>query len=487
MDKKLLQEFQSSSRDYLNTQPLNELRAYGRKVGVEEPTKKRKDDLITDIVDILSGIKQPIKQSKRGAPVKSDYFDPQILQKMEEFRCRLYPESTLQQEQKSDVATAKPWKDDENLERLRAFRDQPPNELVLCSSTYKGQLTKIDALYWLLPLNCSVNGEKLLMAEEFVKRYDLRVGDVIDCLAKQSDNFLIVVEIVKVNGTPLQSLQREKFDEADASYPSEKLQFYKENVGDALTGKYLDWLLPVYRGQRGIVLSLPKAGKSRLLYTMAQNLTACEPDVVVLALLVGQSPEEISRYRKTFNQEQLVYTTYDDDSEWQVFTANFLLERAKRFAESGKDVVLFVDGLNVLARAYNETKDSVGGKLLVGGLESKTLQYIKKFFGSARNLEKSGSLTIVASLSYGTGDPADELLKTEVSALANLQLDLDEKLAEKRLYPALDLFRSRTIQAERVDRAEENRLIVLQKRLSEIGAERLREQLVSALSLEEIR
>lgn len=475
MDKRL-EEFQLKCREYLDTFALYELRPYGRKIGVEEPTKKQKDDLIDEIINVLIGAKQPVPQSNRGAPVKSNFFNPEISKTIENIRLQVFGEEN----KTTDLSY------DADLERMKAFKKEKPMELVFCSPTFLGQLVKADGMYWLVPLSCDINGEKILIADEFVQSYGLRLGDAVDCFADRREKFLVATNVKKINGVPVKEFKRIAFEDADACYPYEKLDLYAEKVENPLVGKYFDWLLPIYRGQRGYVSSLPKSGKSRLLYAMAQNAQSCNPDVKTLVLLVGQPPEIISDYRKTFHKEDLLYTTYENEPEWQVFTADFFLNKAKRLAESGKDVVLFVDGLNELARAYNDTKESSGGKVLAGGLESKTVQYLKKYLGSARKLEKGGSLTIIGTLSYGTGSPADDVLYAEINAVSNLQIRLNENLTQKRKYYAVDLLQSFSNGVETDEKKQRIQSFVRQKYIPENGAEKLHERLFVIQNFDEI-
>ena len=192
-----------------------------------------------------------------------------------------------------------------------------------------------------------------------------------------------------------------------------------------------------------------------MLQELARAALHLNEELSVLVLLVEQSPECVAEYRKIVKKGNLVYSTYDDDVDRQVFVAEFILKRAKRLVECGKDVLLFVDSLNGLAHAYNDTEDSIGGKVLPCGLESKTVRYIKKYFGSARRMEKGGSLTIVGAISTQTGNPADEYLAAELSPQASVEIHLDDELVKRRIFPAINLLKINTKENERMQSDDE--------------------------------
>jgi transcription termination factor Rho len=225
-------------------------------------------------------------------------------------------------------------------------------------------------------------------------------------------------------------------------YPKEKMHFMAKEMPADHTEKCLEWLLPLGKGQRGLVVGAPKSGKSQLLIQMAQSAYKANKNLQVLAVLVGESLENIRIYQNAFKGEHLLYTSYDEDVERQVEIAELALQRAKRMAENGQDVLLVVDSLQNLAHAFNDTDASEGGKLLIGNLESKTLFYCKKYFGTARCFTTKGSITMLCSFATETGNPADDILKAELTAISNLEIVLSEDLARRRVYPAIDILKS---------------------------------------------
>jgi transcription termination factor Rho len=283
---------------------------------------------------------------------------------------------------------------------------------------------------------------KVIISVETIRAYDLREGDMITCYAEKRQSVLVATAIMTVNDYVVDTFKRSDFETKPVCFPKEKIIFHENGKG-TVARKLLQWLLPIGQGQRGLIFGAPKTGKSTLLADMHLASTVYNPGINVYSLLIDQSPEVVAHFRKTYGKDNVVYTTYEDEPERQVFVADFILKRAKRMAECGRDVLLFVDSFNALARAYNDTDASTGGKVLAGGLESKTVQYLKRYLGTARCFESGGAITIIGSLSTDTGNPADDLLRSELTPIANLEMTLDEKLARQRLYPAFDLLKVR--------------------------------------------
>ncbi len=470
-------EFKGECTAYFSTLNVGSLRSYAREVGVAKPTTKRKDCLIEEILAIFSGDLQPVPRTKHGAPVKENGVNLSLIkQEVGRIRLRCYgdgadvsadeaceamPENVLQV-QAEDAATFDFKKE---LQRLResnasvfrvedAASKESKMKRIHESEVFAGQLENSEDLWFLLPLDCTGEGPKVLVPQELVTENDLRKGDVVSCYARKGSTASVATEILMINDRMKEDLQRRDFDTADSIAPTKKIKLCGE-ANNALSLKYADWLLPLGRGQRGLIVSAPKVGKTTLLFDVAEVARKNNPDLEVFALLVEQSPETVGEFRKILRRNNLVYTAYGEDPEKQVFAARFLLQRAKRFAECGRDVLLLADSLNALAYAFNDTEESVGGKRLSGGMESKTVQFMKRFFGTARNLEGGGSLTILGTVCSQTGNPADDLLCSELSALANYEMRLDERAAAKRMYPAIDFFASQIKQIELLFSAEE--------------------------------
>lgn len=472
MGDQTLQEFKYSCRIYLSALSIGQLRSYGRNIGVAKSTTMRKDLLIEEIISVLSGETEAIERSKKGAPVKNEYVEPEIPQTIENFKIKYL--SGVKVDEPIYTQKDTPTDADDYAERMATFRKE--NKFVLEVSDplieeygeefikngmYRGQLVTLNSVPMLLEMDCTEKDPKIIVPVELIRQNDLREGDVIVCLAQKSNTALIAKIVLTVNGVPAKQLQRMHFEKFDACYPSGRIALFEEGKTYSLTSKYLHWLLPIGRGQRGCVVASPKAGKTMLLYEIAENAKELNNDLEVLVLLIDQSPENVTKFRKIVSPDNLVYTTYEDNPERQVFVANFLLERAKRLAESRKDVLFIVDSLSDLAHAFNNTHDSEGGKTLSCGLELKTIQFIKKYFGSARCLIEGGSITMMGALSANTGNPADDVIVNELTAIDNYEIHLDNNMAAKRIYPAIDYMRSRVKQDDSLFAEEENKINAL--------------------------
>ena len=452
---------------FLSGCSLQNLRAYARKIGVDHPTEKKKKPLIDEIVQVLSGERVPLPQSNRGAPVKNDNVDPRILEEIERLQEKynvpkkfvLEGEGT-QQEQKNTYNFIEQLKAFESQREDFIFHDsgELPSAPQIAEGEFEGQVLKEGDIAYLLPKSGRTSRkESILIPDDLVYRYALREGDVVCCNARKINQSYLATKIITLTSSDPTVLKNFDFNDAEIQYPYERIRFYEEKFTDqSQSMKFVQWLVPIRKGQRGCVVSAPKAGKSTFLYDMAKAARLCNRDVWVFVLLLDQSPESVAQFRKGLEGIDFVYTTYEDESEQQVFAANFLLERAKRYAESGKDVLFLVDSFNALARAYNELDISAGGKTLVGGMESKTLYYLKKFLGSARNLKESGSLTMLGALTKDTGNPVDDLLVTELCSVSNLEIHLSEELALCHIYPNIDLAKTRSVDARYPNEQEED-------------------------------
>lgn len=428
-----VKQFKLAMVAYLSSKEVttNDLRVYGRIAGVKCPTTKRNSVLIEEITGILAGEIEPVELSQRGAPVKNKVVNPEVLKKINQI-CEDY--------HIFDKYEKKQPKTDSILPSLFPKVQHSPT-LVLEQSlneediAYTGQLVYIKEVYYLFPLDCKKGG-RILVSEQTVEEYGLREGDVVVCRAIRGERTLVATVVLSINGLVAKTFSRVNFDEEMPCYPEKPLQL--DGVDKNTSLKYFDWVAPIKKGQRACIVAPPKTGKTQMLYDLAVATKNGDDKTITFVLLVDQSPESVGKFRRAFREDRLIYTTYEDDVDFQVFSADFLLKRAKRFVEQGFDVVLFIDSLSTLAKVYNDTDASMGGKTLAGGLESKTLQYIKRFFSSARQIEKGGSLTVVGTLSSDTGNPADELICSELGGISNYEIRLSQELATKRIYPAIE-------------------------------------------------
>lgn len=472
MNERTLDNLKTAYTEYLSTLSIGSLRSVGREKGVSKSTLKKKNELIGLIVSVLTGELPPAAKTNRGAPVKDGYIDPQIFDKLEEIK-NTYLSDTLVTEQ--DDFGLLPNIEHPNL--LEVSSQEGEKEASDAKrEVYSGQLETINGVSWLLPFNCrETTAGKIIVSVATIQTYDLREGDIVACYTEKRHATYVATEVLSVNGLPPTDTPRIRFEESSICYPCERISLSSFRNGNSVVAKYADWLIPFGKGQRTLIASGPKAGKTALLKEFAEAIAVTHPELRVLVLLADQTPECVKEFSEIVPKDDLVYTTYDDEPDKHVFAANFLLKRAKRYAEAGMDVVLLVDSLTTLAHAYNETEGSEGTRIFTNGLKSKTLYYIRKFLGAARCLERGGSLTIFGTVALETGNSSDSILAGELSRIANAEIFLSESLALKRVYPAIDAEHSSTKQSELLFSEEEaaSEKLIRNKYLPSLGNEKL--------------
>lgn len=444
MDEMKKIQFKEECGAYLSTVSLNNLRAYGREVGVAQPTKKNKDALIDEIIQVLVGEIAPCKISRLGAPVKNGNIDPSVVARMEEIKknCSLAEVPVPKVELADEIRAFRRENHYAHLQLFDPNIEKLDNEWLPVQGILRGQVCWLQDGVAVIPLGCARGVSNAYLSVALIERYRLKKGDVVSYRAKEKKGLRVVTEVLSINENAVvvgETTSCDSFEEQIACYPTHALTLFQQGKSESTVAKYTDWVLGLCKGQRALLSSAPKAGKSTFLYHVAKSALEAESNAYTFVLLVGATPELVGRYRKFMPDENLAYTTYEDDATEQVQTALCALDRAKSLVASGYEVFLIVDGLSALARAYNETEEAVGGKTLAGGIESKTMQFLKRYFGSARALEQGGALTMLCALDEETGDPADDLIFREMNAIANARIKLDVALASARTYPAVDL------------------------------------------------
>jgi transcription termination factor Rho len=278
------------------------------------------------------------------------------------------------------------------------------------------------------------------------RQFGLRRGDLISGAsrpANRGEKNPALLRIDKVNGLdPEESRDRPRFEDLTPLFPNEQLRLEREDHPYDVTGRIIDLLAPIGKGQRGLIVSPPKAGKTTVMKTIAQCIEANHPEVELMVLLVDERPEEVTDMRRSISGE-VVASTFDRPAEEHIAVAELAIEQAKRVVEQGRDVVIILDGITRLARAYNLAAPT-GGRIMSGGLDTAALYPPKRFFGAARNVEDGGSLTILATALVDTGSKMDEVIFEEFKGTGNMELRLDRRAAEKRVYPAIDVDGSST-------------------------------------------
>ena len=281
-----------------------------------------------------------------------------------------------------------------------------------------------------------------------IRRFNLRVGDTVSGQIrppKDSERYFALLKVETINlESPEKARDKVLFDNLTPLYPMRKLEL--ETVSDNLSARVMDLLSPIGMGQRGIIVSPPRTGKTMLMQCIANSITANHPDVVLMVLLIDERPEEVTDMQRSVKGE-VISSTFDEPAQRHVQVAEMVIEKAKRLVEHKKDVVILLDSITRLARAYNPVVPP-SGKVLSGGVDSNALHKPKRFFGAARNIEEGGSLTIIATALIDTGSRMDEVIFEEFKGTGNMEIYLDRKLADRRVFPAIDINRSGTRKEE---------------------------------------
>jgi transcription termination factor Rho len=297
--------------------------------------------------------------------------------------------------------------------------------------------------------------EDVYVSQSQIKRFGLRTGDLVFGVArppKEGEKYYGLLRVEAINGAPADEVRRRKdFEQLTPLYPNQRLVM--ETTPENISGRIIDLIAPIGKGQRALIVAPPKAGKTTLLKNIANSITANHPEVILLVLLVDERPEEVTDMRRSV-KGQVISSTFDEPPENHMRVADLVLERAKRLVEQGKDVVVLLDSLTRFGRASNLTT-SPSGRTLSGGLDPAALYRPKRFFGAARNIEEGGSLTVIATCLIDTGSRMDEVIFEEFKGTGNMELVLSRDLAERRIFPAIDVKRSGTRHEELLYTKEE--------------------------------
>lgn len=281
-----------------------------------------------------------------------------------------------------------------------------------------------------------------------IRRFKLDKGDKVKGISrmpKEGEKFPALIYVGEVNGeTPEKAYKRKKFDDLIPIYPTERIKL--ETVPNEYAMRIIDLISPIGKGQRGTIVAPPKVGKTTLIKKIANSITANNPDMELIVLLIDERPEEVTDMKRSIKGD-VIYSTFDELPEHHVKVAEMVLERAKRLTEQNKDVIILLDSITRLARAYNIVMPP-SGRTLSGGLDPSALHKPKKFFGAARNIENGGSLTILATALIETGSRMDDVIYEEFKGTGNMEVHLDRKLSERRIFPAIDINKSGTRREE---------------------------------------
>mgnify|MGYP002904242133 CR=1 FL=1 len=320
-----------------------------------------------------------------------------------------------------------------------------------------------------------------------IRRFNLHTGDSIEGevrIPKDGERYFALVRVDTVNDLPPEALKhRMLFENLTPIFPNKQLVLERDMRGDEnLTGRIIDMFAPIGKGQRSLIVAPPKSGKTVLLQHIAHSISANYPDAVLMVLLVNERPEEVTEMQRSVKGE-VIASTFDEPATRHVQVAEMVIEKAKRLVESKKDVVILLDSITRLARAYN-TVVPASGKVLTGGVDANALHRPKRFFGAARNVEEGGSLTIIATALIDTGSKMDEVIYEEFKGTGNMELHLSRKIAEKRVFPAIDYNRSGTRKEELLTTQEElQKMWILRKIIHPMGEIDAMEFLINKLAM----
>src|ERR1700690_793924 len=316
-----------------------------------------------------------------------------------------------------------------------------------------------------------------------IRKFDLQTGDTVSGQIrppKEGERYFALIKVEAVNfEQPEQARDKLFFENLTPLYPQERLKL--ETAAENLSSRVMDLWTPIGKGQRGLIVAPPRTGKTMLLQSIAQSVAKNHPEIYLMVLLIDERPEEVTDMQRSVHGE-VIASTFDEPAQRHVQVAEMVIEKAKRLVEHKKDVLILLDSITRLARAYN-TVIPASGKILSGGLDSNALQKPKRFFGAARNIEEGGSLTIIATALIDTGSRMDDVIFEEFKGTGNMEVYLDRKLADKRTFPAIDIARSGTRKEELLLTPEElNKVWILRKVLSTLSSVESMELLLEKLS-----
>ncbi len=327
--------------------------------------------------------------------------------------------------------------------------------------------------------------DDVYVSQSQIKLFGLKTGDTVTGTIrppKEGEKYFPLIKVEEINGrSPDYIRDRVPFDYLTPLFPNEKFTLVKPGLKSSISCRVIDMFTPIGKGQRGLIVAQPKTGKTILLQEIANAIAASHPEVYLIILLVDERPEEVTDMQRTVNGE-VIASTFDEPADRHVRVANIVIEKAKRLVECGHDVVILLDSITRLARAYN-TVSPASGKVLSGGVDSNALQKPKRFFGAARNIEDGGSLTILATALTETGSKMDDVIFEEFKGTGNMELQLDRKLSNKRIFPSIDLNPSSTRREDLLlDKGMLNKLWILRNYLADMTSVEAMEFLISRLS-----
>lgn len=437
--------------DNLDSMTLVQLKEVAKELGIKNISKFKKNELMDEIIKLSpvsikrDGVvlREKINPKKNVAEVNTNLDEKEKI----ELKPAIVAE---EQEVKAEPAKiAEPTRTIEKNETDKLAREEKGEkfkELVHDSGSAKGVLELVDNnnFGFLRGKNYLTSPDDIYVSPSQIRRFNLKTGDEVEGKVrtpKEGEKFKALLYVQTVNGeNPEKAVRRNPFDKLVPIYPEKRIRLEKDNK--ELATRLMDLMSPIGKGQRGLIVAPPKAGKTTLLKTVAQSISQNHPDIKLIVVLIDERPEEVTDMQESIKGE-VIYSTFDEEPEHHTKVAYMVLERAKRMVEQGQDVVILLDSITRLARAYNLTITPTG-RTLSGGLDPGALIMPKKFFGAARNIREGGSLTILATALIDTGSRMDDMIFEEFKGTGNMEVHLDRKLQERRIFPAIDIYKSGT-------------------------------------------
>ncbi|MFL0164939.1 transcription termination factor Rho [Candidatus Clostridium helianthi] len=413
---------------------LTKLKDIAKDLGVKNISKYKKNELIEEI------LKVPSNFIEKNGVILRENIAPKNVEETKSVMPR--SNNTESNKESNDSEVKSKTNEIGNVEKKENLK-----EMINESNVANGilEILENNSFGFLRCKNYLTSSEDVYVSPSQIRRFNLRTGDEVEGKvreAKETEKFKALLFVQKVNGEhPEKAIGRKSFETLTPIYPKERLKLETSDSND-LSSRLMDIICPIGKGQRGIIVAPPKAGKTTLLKKIAQNISKNYPDVKLIVLLIDERPEEVTDMKRSINGD-VVYSTFDEEPQNHAKVAQMVLERAKRMVEQGKDVVILMDSITRLSRAYNLTITPTG-RTLSGGLDPGALIMPKKFFGAARKIEEGGSLTILATALIETGSRMDDMIFEEFKGTGNMEVHLDRRLQERRIFPAIDIYKSGT-------------------------------------------
>lgn len=452
---------------------LVQLKEIAKQLNIKGAASMKKSSLIEKINSVIAE-QNAEQENKKGEKVSENIkaSDSEIKNNvLQQSTAKKSTELTVQHEKDEYVPSRKEENAEtqQNMPQHSGFgkeqREPAENEIV-----QEGVLEVMADGYGFLRTENFLPGTgDIYISQSQIRRFNIKTGDLVTGYvraSKDNEKFNALLYVRSVNGdTPDKSIRRPNFEDLTPIYPTERLTL--ETRQDEISGRIIDLMAPIGKGQRGMIVAQPKVGKTTLLKQMANSIVKNHPNLNLIVLLIDERPEEVTDIQRSIQGEnvEIVYSTFDEQPEHHKRVAEMVLERGKRLVEQGKDIVILLDSITRLARAYNLTT-TPSGRTLSGGLDPAALYMPKKFFGAARNIENGGSLTILATALIETGSKMDDVVFEEFKGTGNMELVLDRKLAERRIFPAIDINKSGTRRDDKLLTKEEMEAVYKIRRLT---------------------